>query len=111
MKLFTGTKKRCYLILCIVLILNTFGAAQEKEPEVKLPELSPDKLEGKFEIDVHYSMWSANLIKSWFESELNDTLATEIRDEVYHQISETYTGIYNADYEHSLTFDSDGQNY
>ena len=51
MKLFTGTKNRCYLILCIVLILNMFIAAQEKEPEVKLPELPTDSLEGKFEID------------------------------------------------------------
>jgi len=110
MKLFTGTKRCCYLVLCVVLILNTFSAAQEKEPAVKLPELPPDSLEGKFEIDGHYSTWSVNLIKSWFASELNDRLGREIRDEVYHQIRETYTGIYNADYEHSLTFDSNGNN-
>ena len=111
MKLFAGSKSICCLIICMVLILNTFSAAQEKEPEVKLPELPPDSLEGKFEIDVHYSTWSANLIKSWFASELNDRMGEEIRDEVYHQISDTYTGIYNADYEHSLTFDSNGQNF
>jgi hypothetical protein len=111
MKLFTGTKNRCYLILCIVLILNTFSAAQEKEPEVKLPELPPDSLEGKFEIDVHYSTWSVNLLRNWYASELTDRMGREIRDEVYQQISDAYVGIYNADYEHSLTFDSDGNNY
>jgi len=111
MKLFTRTKNCCYLIICMVLILNTLSPAQEKEPEIKLPELPKDSLEGKFEIDVHYSMWSANLIKSWFATELNDRLGREIRDEVFHQISDTYPGIYNADYEHSLTFDSDGNNY
>lgn len=108
MKLFTETRSCFYLIICMVLILNTLSAAQEKEPAVKLPELPSDSLEGKFEIDVHYSTWSVNLIKSLFEADWNDRLGREIRDEVSRQISDTYTGIYNADYEHSLTFDSDG---
>ena len=111
MKLFTKTKNCCYLILSAVLILSTLSMAQEKEPAVKLPGLPQDSLEGKFEIDIHYSMWSANLIKNWFASELNDRLGREIRDEVFRQITDTYPGIYNADYEHSLTFDSDGNNY
>ena len=100
MKLYTRTQCCWHFAICIVLILNTLSTAQEKEP-----------LEGKFEIDVHYSKWSVNLIGDWFASELTDRLGREIRDEVYHQIRDTYTGIYNADYEHSLVFDSSGNNY
>ncbi|MCJ7581106.1 MAG: hypothetical protein MUP98_11300, partial [Candidatus Aminicenantes bacterium] len=70
-----------------------------------------DSLEGKFEIDVHYSTWSINLLKSWFETELNKSLGGEIRDEVYHQIRDSYAGIYTADYEDSLVFDSNGNNF
>jgi len=109
--LFRKTKKCYYLIICMMLILNMLSAAQDKEPEVKLPELPPNSLDGKFEIDVHYSMWSANLIKRWFATDLYDSVGKEIRDEVYLQISDTYTGIDNADYEHSLTFNSNGNNY
>jgi len=42
---------------------------------------------------------------------LNDTLAREIRDEVFYQIRDTYPGISNSDYEHSLAFDSKGNNF
>ncbi|MFC2160743.1 hypothetical protein ACFLRX_03740 [Acidobacteriota bacterium] len=111
MKLFTKSKYFCCLIICMVLIFNTLSPAQEKESEVKLPELPPESLEGKLEIGVHYSTWSVNLLRNWFASELNDRMGREIRDEVYHQIRDTYTGIYNADYEQSLTFDSNGNNY
>lgn len=111
MKILRGTKNRYYLILCMVLIINTLSVAQEKEPEVKLPELPRDSLEGKFEVDVHYSLWSANLIKSWFASELNDRLGEEIRDEIFLYIRDSYAGIAKADHEHSLEFDSDGENY
>ena len=94
-----------------MLILNTLSEAQETKPEVKLPELPADSLEGKFEIDIHYSKWSANLIKSWFATELADRVGREIRDEVYLKISDSYAGIYNDDYEHSLVFDSNGSNF
>lgn len=111
MKLFMGKKRCCYWVLCVVLILSTFSIAQEKEPEVKLPELPADSLEGKFEIDVHYSTWSVNLLRNWYATELTDRMGREIRDEVYQQISDSYVGIYNADYDHSLTFDSNGNNF
>ncbi len=111
MKLLTGKKRCSYLIICMLLILNSLSPAQEKELDVKLPEIPPDSTEGKFEIDFHYSMWSVNLIKSWFATELNNALGREIRDEVTNQIRDTYPGIHNSDYEHNLTFDSKGNNF
>jgi hypothetical protein len=111
MKSFTERKRCLYWVLCVVLILNTFSVAQEKEPEVKLPELPPDNIKGKFEIDVHYSTWSINLLSNWYASGLLDWLGREIRDEVFQQISGDYVGIYNADYDHNLVFDSNGNNF
>ncbi|MGD2246701.1 MAG: hypothetical protein PVI11_09160 [Candidatus Aminicenantes bacterium] len=97
------------LIIAVLFVLLSSAAAQETQAEVKLPELPKEGLQGKIEIGVHYSLWSANLIKSWFEEELNARVGREIRDEVYRYLRDDFP-VFNADYEHELAFDSEGHN-
>lgn len=99
----------------IFLSIIFFGAApiqsQESEPpEIKLPELPGDDIEGKFEIGIHYSGWSINLIKDWFESELNKSFANEIGEEISLLVGENHPFIYKTETDHELAFDSEGHN-
>ena len=98
------------LVFCVLLVLSSFGRAQEEQPEVKLPELPKEGLQGKIEIGIHYSLWSANLVKSWFEEELNARMAREIRDEVYRYLGDDFS-LFNESHEYDLVFDSNGHNY
>ena len=97
------------LIFCVLFGLASNGLAQEEESGISLPEPRIETWMGKFEIGLHYSFWSANLVKSWFEEELNSVIGEEIRDEVFRYLRDDFTLI-NADYEHDLAFNSEGHN-
>lgn len=86
------------------------GLTQGSEQEFKPPELPRESLKGRFEFDIHYSSWSMNLIKSWFEDELNKRFAEEIRDEVTRQVRLNHPFIYDTALDQDLSFDSYGHN-
>lgn len=102
-------KRALFLAGCAILVWSTLSIAQDNPPDLKLPELPEEGLEGKIEIGVHYSIWSINLIKNWFEEDLNKRIGREIRDEVYRHLRDSYP-MFNTTYNHELAFDSEGHN-
>lgn len=76
-------------------------------------EFLPGKTEwgGKWEIEVHYSAWSVNIIKGTFEDFVTKKLGAEVRNEVAKQIKESHPSVASSEYEQSFVFDSGGSNY
>jgi len=103
-------KTFCLSVLWLLFTLTGFLQAQEGQPEFKLPELPKESNKGKFEIDVHYSSWSLNLIKSWFEEELNTSVAEEIRDQISLKVKKSHPFIFDKSIEQDFVFDSGGHN-
>lgn len=103
-------KTLCLSGLFLFFIFAGFVQAQESKPEIKLPELPKESSKGKFEIDVHYSGWSLNLIKGWFENEANTSVAEEIRDQISLKVKKNHPFIFDKSIEQELVFDSEGHN-
>lgn len=96
----------------IFLLLFSSGYAQEVEPRTELPELQFSDESGKFEISLHFSMWTIDVIKGAFEDKLNDELGEEIRNEVTKTVRGDYNpGVVLSGSEVDLAFDSGGYNY
>ena len=99
--------------LGLVLILWLFplltrGQNQESEP----PQFTTGKTPGKFEVGIHYSGWSLNLIKGSFEDKVIDELGEEIRDEIASYLRDNqHLGLVKTVYEQDFVFDSGGHNY
>lgn len=87
------------------------GLAQESRQAIKLPELPREKTKGKFEIDIHYSSWSLDLVRGWFENELNTSVAEEIRDQISLKVKENHPFIFDKSIEQDFVFDSTGHNF
>lgn len=90
--------------------------APEKPPageeQQVIPEGMREEKGGHFEIDVHFSTWSIDPVKSAFEGSLTKKIANEIRDQVTDQLNAIYRGkLSPSSYEHSLSLDSQGSNY
>jgi hypothetical protein len=85
------------------------GVGQEQQV---IPEGIMEEKGGHFEIDVHFSAWSIDPVKSAFEGNLTKKMANEIRDQVTGQLNAIYGGkLVPSTYEHSLSLDSQGSNY
>ena len=65
---------------------------------------------GHWEVGVHYSWWSVNLLKGIFESKLTDELGKSIQDEIVKQSGMIQAGLVKLAYSQSLSFDSSGTN-
>lgn len=96
----------------IFLLLFSSGYAQEVEPQAELPELLFSDESGKFEVSLHFSMWTVDVIKGAFEDKLND----ELGEEIGNKVTKTVRGDYNPavvvlDSEVDLAFDSGGYTY
>lgn len=98
-----------FIFLSFFLVTSIF--AQQENQKASLPKPLSNKWEGKFEIEVHYSRWSIDLIKGWFEDSLTERLGREIRDEVSSQIRDSHSSLIKSDFEEDLSFDSTGSNY
>jgi len=93
---------------------KTEGRPRTFETPVSLPTEIPASrglLGGRFELSVHYSDWSINLIKGIFESTLKDELGEAIQDEINKKIGKTYAGLVKGVFTPNLAFDSEGSNY
>jgi len=109
--------KKAYHILLwagmILLFLPGFSDARtEDTPAEKVKESVWESLSGGFEVDIHYSDWSIDSIKSLFEDDLTDRLGDEIRDEIGRQVSGIDSSqLKSGDFENNLGFVSEGSNY
>ncbi|MGB8951176.1 MAG: tetratricopeptide repeat protein [Candidatus Aminicenantales bacterium] len=77
----------------------------------ELKSLGEEKRGGHWEVGVHYSLWSVNLIKGLFESALKDELGEELQNELVKKIGTTHAGLLKSAYAPTLSFDSEGSNY
>ncbi len=85
------------------------GVGQEQQV---IPEGTMVEKGGRFEIDVHFSTWSIDPVKSAFENNLTKKIASEICDQVTDQLNTIYGGkLSPLSNEHSLSLDSQGSNY
>lgn len=82
---------------------------QDTQPQ--LPSFVPPKNPKKFEVGIHYSRWSLDLIKSLFEDELTERLGRELGEEVSANIRGTHANLTRSQYEENLAFDTGGWNY
>jgi hypothetical protein len=72
--------------------------------------LSDEQKGGHWEIGVHYSWWSINLLKGLFESALTDELGKSIQNEIVKQSGMIQAGLVRLNYTQTLAFDSSGTN-
>ncbi len=88
-------------------------AQPEAGPEQQvIPEGIMEEKGGRFEIEVHLAVWSVDLVKSAFESDLTKKAANEIRDHVTDQLNNILGGtLFPSSHEQSLSLDSQGSNY
>jgi hypothetical protein len=106
------TKKLSRLLIPgMVLCLSLPGISQETPAQQQIPETGLKKPSGRFEIGVHFSIWSLNLIKGILEDELGGELGEEIRDEIINEIEDLQYSPVQTTYDQQLIFDSGGQNY
>lgn len=107
------TAKKC-ATAALALSLLVFPAgvsAQEESPQAAAAEKPNTVKSDRFDISFHYSLWTLDLVKSWFEEDLVKALSDEIRDEITAQIGGTHVGLDRGSYEQDLAFDSGGANY
>jgi len=103
-------KKIVILAACLFFIFNmTFANQVEKEPDI--PSIIKKQKSGRFEIGFHSSLWTLDLIKSYFESTLSNEMGDEIANEMSKEIKETHADINRSTNEQDLLFDSGGYNY
>jgi len=100
-----------FLVAWIYLVVVPCVLAQQEEPAADISGLSSEELWRKFEIEVHYSQWSIDLLKGLFEKELINSSEKEIRKELSSQVRESHPYLVKADYENGLLFDTGGYNY
>jgi len=84
---------------------------EEKEGKKEELELAPKKREKRWELEVHFSSWSVDLIKGLFEADLNREAGEEIRNELFDQIASSHPGLRKTNHEQKISFDSGGSNY
>jgi hypothetical protein len=85
--------------------------ANQVENETDIPSVVKKQKSGKFEIGFHSSLWTVDIIKSYFESAVSNKMGEEIANEMYKEIKETHADLNRSDYEEDLLFDSGGYNY
>lgn len=66
---------------------------------------------GKLEVEVHFSGWGLNAVKSLFEKSLTDEVGEEIRNELTKEIRKRHPYVLQGMFEQQLSFDSEGSNY
>ncbi|MBE0460770.1 MAG: hypothetical protein IBX60_03950 [Candidatus Aminicenantes bacterium] len=100
-----------FLVVVIHLVVVPCVLAQQEEPAANISDVYSKELWRKFEIEVHYSQWSIDLVKNLFEKDLINSIGKEIRKELSSQVRESHPYLVKDDYEYGLLFDSGGYNY
>ena len=103
-------KKIVISAACLLFLLNmTF--ANQVENETNIPTIVKKQKSGRFEIGFHSSLWTLDIIKSYFESAIGNEIGEEIANEMYKDIKGTHAYLNRSDYKEDLLFDSGGYNY
>lgn len=101
-----------YLGVGLLLLFNIPGLlAQEIEPQAELPSVFRSVEFGRFEIGVHFSTWTVDIIKSSFEGKLSDELGEEISSLVDKELHNLGYPVNQVNYAPDFLFDSGGYNY
>ena len=66
---------------------------------------------GHFEFNVHYSLWSINLVRPLIENAVGDLLKDNLRDKFMEEIRRDYPSARETAYSQQIQFDSSGRNY
>lgn len=88
---------------------------EEPLPAQEAFALEEEKKGGTFEVEVHFSGWSIDPAKKFFEKDLKNRFSREIRDEVTKQLNGLHGGtLVRAEHKTEddiLSLDSEGSNY
>ena len=75
---------------------------------VLVPNLSAD---GHFELSFHYGTWNLNLLGDLVEDGLSEVLESVFEDVILEELQEDYPTLQDPVYDHTVEFDSGGNNY
>jgi len=67
--------------------------------------------EGNWEIEVHYSLWTIDMIIGLVEGRVNEEAEEELSKEISKQITKNHITLKKDNYEQDLKLDSSGSNY
>ena len=89
------------------------------EPEVSIPRMRVEqavkeieiKKGRSWELDVHYSMWSIDLVMNMLEGPANDKIGDELSKTITSEITDKYPYLVKGNYEQNIDLDSGGSNY
>ena len=73
-----------------------------------IPNLSA---EGHFELSFHYGTWNLNLLGDLVENGLSEALESAFEDVILEEIQEDYPYLQDPVYDHTVEFDSSGNNF
>jgi len=76
-----------------------------------LENMMGEEKRGNWEIDVHFSLWSADPMMGLFEGRVNEEIEEQLSKEISNQIRENHLSLIKADYEQSIVLDTSGSNY
>jgi len=103
-------KKIVISAACLLFLFNiTF--ANQGENETDIPSIVKKQKSGRFEIGFHSSLWTLDIIKSYFENTISNEMGEQITYEMYKDLIGTHADLNRSDYEEDLLFDSGGYNY
>ncbi len=66
---------------------------------------------GQWEFNVHYSLWSINLVRPLIENAVGDLLEDNLRDKFLEEIRRDFPNARETAYSQQIQFDSSGRNY
>jgi len=92
----------------ILIPVSALARIQEKP---QLPPVFSRAEEGRFEIGLHFSLWTLDLIKGTIEDQVSEELGKEIREEIRAEVGESFGGLVPTSFEENLPFDSGGNNF
>ena len=98
-RIYRNMKSVFLLVILTSVFFNISVFAQQEEPKVDLPMPISDNLSGKFEIGIHYSYWSVDMIKRLFEGTITKRMGREIREEIAKQIRTNHISLGTTGYE------------
>lgn len=107
-----NSRKMRVLLPALMLLFGLssgFSETVQEEPEVDLSKLFGEG--EKVEIEVHYGMWTLDVLKSLFEQRVIDELSGEIRDEIIGEVRDSHPGILESGFVQTLALDSGGSTY
>ncbi len=100
-----------FVFMAFCLVSFTFSQEQPK-PQVDLSDIvRKSSLSDKFEIGIHYGLWTLKPFSNIFEDRLLDEMSQEIRNKIREELTDKYPVLVESDYEDELQFSTSGSNF